>query len=327
MNPESPRLSDADARVLDALMEEGFDASCLHEMKGDDRARAEELVRLLGELDRLPTSAPDPQRIPSLMARIDTEERAQRERLRLRPVVRQPRRLRVPDIITIAAVMLLAIGVGWPLASTIRSATLREGCERNLAQVHGGLDRYASDHAGRYPLTAGFAAFLQQSPSSDAREERASEPVVTNAPTARVDWRRHRHGENLELLSDGAYVGAHSLTCPACAKANGALALRVPAAGQRFSRTGVTGMLVADANPAIDLLCEGEPWRVGAALSSLNHRSRGQNILFDDGSVRWLISPVLPNGDSIWVPRDGTDASALENGGLPLDATDVFLAQ
>lgn len=317
MNPEQPSLSDADARVLDALMEDGFDASRVNDFSGADRARAESLSKLLQGLDRLPGSVPDPSLIPTLLARVDEAEHAQRERMRVRSARPITRRLRIPDMITIAAVLLVAIGVGWPLISTMRSASLREQCERNLASVSAGLDHYATNHDGRLPLTAGFAAFLAPSAAPDA----------SDAPSAPIDWRRHRHSDNLELLRADEYVGARCLTCPGCAKERGALALRVPAAGQRFTRSAMTGMLVADANPAIDLLCEGQPWRSGATVSSLNHRSRGQNILFDDGSVRWLLSPILPNGDSIWIPRDQTDSSALENGALPSDPKDIFLAQ
>lgn len=315
MSSAPTRLSDADARMLDALMEVGFDLSRLEPASPADRARAEALVAMLGHLDRLP--APEPvsseSRVSSVMAHIDAAEGARRERMRLGAPTRTVRRLRLPDIVSIAAVLLLAVGVGWPLASSMRNASLREACGRNLGTLSAGLDRYAGDHAGRLPMTASFAAIFQ--------------PESKSAAPERLDWRTYRHGESLELLRAHDYVGSRCLTCPGCEKDKGALAFRVPASGQRFNKGLVTGMLVADANPAIDFLRSGEEWRPGTTISSLNHSSQGQNVLFDDGSVRWLLSPIMLNGDSIWVPRDGLDATALERGELPTDPADHFLAQ
>ena len=34
----------------------------------------------------------------------------------------------------------------------------------------------------------------------------------------------------------------------------------------------------------------------------MSHEGSGQNVLFSDGSAQWLRSPVLPNGDNIWLP-------------------------
>lgn len=105
------------------------------------------------------------------------------------------------------------------------------------------------------------------------------------------------------------------------------MALRVPAAGQRFHMATLRGMVVADANPVLELLREGKPWRAGVTAASFNHRGSGQNVVFDDGSVRWLISPILSNGDCIWTPGSGRGDADLAPGSLPLNESDIFLAQ
>lgn len=321
MNPP-PRLSDADARVLDVLLSEGLDPEAAKSLQGEEQARAQQILRLLGRLEALPAPAPSESTVPSLMARIDALEAERRERMRVLTMPAQRRSFRLPDALTIAAILLVAVGVGWPLANSIRSATLREQCERNMGSIHAGLTRFAQDHDGRLPLTAGLGAFLTAG-SGAGTDMRAAE----SAAPATVDWRRYRHGENLEVLRDRSYVTTRCLTCPGCEKDRGALALRVPAAGQRFTLATMRGMLVADANPAMDALRSGSDWHAERTNCSENHRSKGQNVLFDDGSVRWLLSPRLPNGDSIWVPCERIDPKALERGLLPTDSDDLFLTQ
>jgi len=323
MHNESPQLNEADARVIDALLEEGLDPAgaeqSLAKMSGADRARAEAALRLLTKLETLPAPAPSSELVPSLMARIDEVERDRRERMRVTSPLRRIRGIRIPDLVTIAAVLLLAVGVGWPLAQSVRSTTMREQCGRNMGSLYAGLSRYADDHDGQLPLAAGLGSFLHAI---------GDEASVKDASATKVDWRTYRHGEHLETLRELDYVGSRCLTCPGCENDRGAMALRVPAVGQRFVLGAMRGMLVADANPALELLRDGKACAPGTTTSSLNHDRRGQNVLFDDGSVRWLLSPVLVNGDSIWAPCDDRGpASSLERGLLPADPADVFLAQ
>lgn len=323
MHNDPTQLNDADARAIDALFEEGLDPAeaeqRLATMSGPDRARAEAALRLLSKLETLPAPAPSPDLVPSLMARIDEVERHRRERMRVPSPLRRIRGIRIPDLVTIAAVLLLAVGVGWPLAQSVRNTSMREQCERNMGSLYAGLSRYASDHAGQLPLAAGLGSFLHSIGEGDAAKDGSA---------TKVDWRTYRHGEHLETLRELDYVGSRCLTCPGCAKDRGAMALRVPAVGQRFILGAMPGMLVADANPALELLRDGKACAPGTRTSSRNHGLQGQNVLFDDGSVRWLLSPVLPNGDSIWAPCDERGpAASLEQGLLPVDPAEVFLAQ
>jgi len=319
MQQDPPPDHNDGARTIDALFEEGFDPANLDLLTGVDRTKAEEVLRLLSRLDALPAGQASSDLVPMLMQRIDEVEKESQRRMRIDAPVRRRRWLRVPDLATIAAIVVLGVGVGWPLVQSARSASMREQCERNMASVHSGLARYAADNGGRLPLTAGFASMLDTAGEA---------PRPTSDATAqRVDWRTYRHGDNLETLCDRSYIGHRCLTCPGCANDRGAMALRVPAVGQRFSLATMKGMLVADANPAIERLRAGEPPAPAFLDSSLNHRGRGQNVLFDDGSVRWLLSPVRANGDSIWSPGTPGDATALDRGQLPRNDDDVFLAQ
>ena len=314
----TPNLSEADARVLDALAEEGFDPSRIEELPAADRARAEAIVRMLGRLDRMPTEVPSDSLVPQLMDRVKQLEAERRERMRIEPAAPIRRRIRIPDVVTIAASLLLALGVGWPVLSAVRGASFREQCERNLASIGTGLAAYSHDHRDSIPLAAGLGSFL----SGDAPTAKSPAAGASNWP----DWRTYRHSAALGRLAEASYVGSRCLTCPGCEKDRAALALRVPAAGQRFTLASLKGMLVSDANPAIETLLDGGDWRSASRDCSSNHAARGQNVLFDDGSVRWLVSPLLPGGDCIWTPS-GRNGETLSPGSLPLDPDDCFLAQ
>ncbi len=315
----APRLSDDDARLLDALAEEGLDPSRLTELPAVDRARAQAILRALAALDHLPAPEPDTALVSRVMERVDELEAERRERMRLAPASIR-RRWRVPDVVTIAAVLLLALGVGWPLVQSVRGASWRDQCGRNLAMISSGLAKFSNDHGGELPLAAGFGAFLGGSPAAGGA------PPSATTPARGPDWRTYRHGAGLDRLAASEYVGARCLTCPGCAKDRGALALRVPATGQRFTLAAIRGMLVSDANPAIERLCDGGEWRPAAGQCSPNHASLGQNILLDDGTVRWFVSPILPNGDCIWTPRTA-GGDSLSPGAMPTDPNDQFLAQ
>ena len=68
--------------------------------------------------------------------------------------------------------------------------------------------------------------------------------------------------------------------------------------------------------------------------SSPNHKGYGQDALFVDGHVDWLKTPLLANGDNIWLPRQleeivrrvraGQTSGTLRGTELP-DENDVFL--
>jgi len=76
----------------------------------------------------------------------------------------------------------------------------------------------------------------------------------------------------------------------------------------------------------------GEQFDSGA--NAPNHRGEGQHMLRNDGSVKWASTPVLPNGDNIWLPRaieiriqqmSGKSMPPLYGTELPADADDTVL--
>jgi hypothetical protein len=101
-------------------------------------------------------------------------------------------------------------------------------------------------------------------------------------------------------------------------------------------------VVLADRSPVVPRALRGE-W-VNPLGNSDNHQGHGQNVLWSDGSVAYLRTPVLASGDNIWLPRQLEQALAevarlqaqgqrpdhtpfhLEGRLTPAGATDVFLS-
>jgi hypothetical protein len=299
-HPEEPRLRPEDAEAIDRLMACGFDERHLT----DDRDRR--VLAVLRALDSYPLESSDPSLIDATLARIDAAEREQAERMR---VDRAPRRgPRWADIGGIAAVALLALGVTWPALAHMRQQAMRTRCAGNLREMSAGLVAYANDHRDALPMSASLAA------------RGAPRPLM-------LEWSTYDHGANLLALPRAGYCASHHVHCPACASAMSSrgFAMQVPWADRPFRLTIVgRGPLVADANPAIELRRAGRA--VGARMTSWNHDQSGQNVLFGDGSVGWMVIPVI-QGDNIFLPRGVDRADHMPNlVELPLQR-DAFLAQ
>jgi hypothetical protein len=91
--------------------------------------------------------------------------------------------------------------------------------------------------------------------------------------------------------------------------------------------------ILSDASPVVRRAILG--FRILPFENSPNHGARGQNVLFTDGSVQWLSTPVLDNKDNIWLPRRveqiiaklarPTQADPLQGNETPECAEDVLL--
>jgi hypothetical protein len=135
----------------------------------------------------------------------------------------------------------------------------------------------------------------------------------------------------LLVLERNGYARHDACRCPACNSGIvcGSLAFRVPSANRPFvlQAMGRTP-IVADANPAIQYRRAGRTNDLSttASLSSLNHQQRGQNVLFADVSILWLVSPEV-NGDNIYLPDGAKDAQTIPLVPHATFGDDIFLAQ
>ncbi len=302
---ELPQIHELDAQALDLLVEAGFDPSAIDTMPEHLRDRARRLLSTLGKLDAYPTPPASETLVHATLARIDQEERRQRDRLRLEPAAR--RRWNIPNVVAVAAVLLVGVGILYPVANEVRSTNSQAMCASGLRSLGSGIAGYSADHGGAMPLTASLVPGAGAVPAADAG-------VLDNA----------RH---LEMLASKGYCDA------GCTKCNGArtLSYRVPLHPAQVQLAALPRSPIAgDANP-VQPLAQRSGSVINADLRSTNHGQRGQNLLYSDGSTGWTISPVIrigPSGreDNIWVIRGNDGRHSLDLRNRSEDMWDILLA-
>ena len=296
-DPTQPlELSADDARLLDELVECGFDPAALGQLTGQDRARAAKLTSLLSLLNDYPVEDADDTLVHATLARIQRHEdqRADRLRMETSTAARGFRMPRMPDFVSVAAILLIATGIGWPVLSQVKNRSLDTQCSNNMRALAAAFTSYASEHEGAMPMAvAGFPG---------------------------ASWDRVPNMLNLEPLTDGGYCELNHLNCPGDHLKRFSYSYQHQSPGTRATwGIGPRSAALSDRNPIIDALRRGRT--VSPLSMSNNHASRGQNVLFQDGSVEWLTLPTI-GSDNIWLPQ-GYDH--LEEGAAPAGLADSFL--
>ena len=298
MRDESTRLpihSPDDQRLFDLLAERQFDPSLL-DLSEEDQARADAILRLLGLLDDYPVDDPDPALVDATLARIGQHERDRESRLTMETQHgREWRRIRLPDFITVAAVILIGASIGLPILHQMRQRSIDVRCANNMRLLAYAFGNYAADYGGEVPIA------------------RAGMPSAWN--------RNWRHVLNLAPLVEGDYCQRDHLDCPGHEGQVGesySYQWHSSEFRPRWGRERAT-LILGDRNPLIDAMDRGI--LVSPAILSSNHGGRGQNVLVSDGSGMWLETAVIGR-DNIWLPKG---VQRLQNGVQITDAEDVFL--
>jgi hypothetical protein len=291
-----PELSPDDQRLLDALMAVDMDVTSL-DLTDDERRRADTLLGLFELLEDYPVDDAEESLVDATLAGIDRYERKRTERMLLPEAEGGRRRIRVPDFLTVAAVLLIGVSVVVPVLHQFRQRSIDLGCENNMRLVGYAMSHYALDHNNHLPVAQ--AGLLST-------------------------WTRSTHNVvNLSPLA-GTYCEHQHLNCPGCESAGGdSYAYQWVGAGAlpRWE-TSPQSLVLADRNPVIDAVRKGR--KVVPTAASLNHGGRGQNLLRNDGNTMWLRGPaVVGRGDNIWLPAG---FATLFDGVQPMRADDVFLA-
>ncbi len=287
-------LSGAAARVVDGFAD------------GRNSLEALRVLELLEE----PESAVDSQterqaRIDRVMAAISKQSSASSDRFRLAPPsreeIRHRRRIQFSDFVALAAVLLVGTAVLFPSLFSANSMALETQCAFNMQQAGIGFELFGKDHDGRLP---------------------AVESGDDSPRTATIQWWKvgdpsSSHSANLFVLIREDYVPMEALACPGNDRAvvehdqdhaqDWARPEQVSYSYQlfngrapRYSDPGVK-LLLTDRSPVITPAMRGEV--VDATQNSQNHRRRGQNLLLPDLSVFFVNSPVMADGDNMWLPR------------------------
>ncbi|HHN77153.1 MAG TPA: hypothetical protein ENK11_00560 [Phycisphaerales bacterium] len=237
-----------------------------------------------------------------------------------------PRGFRFADLLAAAAVLLIAAGLMLPVKNSMTESSRRAVCMSNLQAAGLGLGLYAMSNDEALPMaTAGFGGSW-----------------------SRVGDPRHSQSANLYTLVRTKHVAPWMLTCPGNPAAPSepldeqamdwrtldevSYSYRLMPAGQnRIDRLDGDSVVLADRSPILLAALRGQ--RISPETSSPNHRREGQHLLRLDDSVRWSPTPVLENGDNIWLPRaierfvhDARLKRGLIDGyELPEDTEDTFL--
>lgn len=340
--PDDERtLSAEDQAALDALVEHEWDATRIADPELRQRAMefaTRSLAPLAALREReasLRAMQPDEDLVDATLVRIGVEEEQRRERYSIAAgagLRSRSRGIRIPDFITVAALILLSIAVLFPMAANARHGAELASCAASLGDLFQGFGCYADDHNGYTPTAEGFGGLFERlnkdglNPSTDRIEESAS--------------------GCLHALESGGYCTG---TCTQCCGVR-PISVRIPMHRRHLILAFQKDTpLAGDANPFICQLraCErmatmpcgagggtccpppAEPTRND--LNSPNHGGRGQNILGGDGSIRWIVTPVLMGqgpspSDNIWLPRCMDGIERFQFSELREDPFEIVLA-
>jgi len=284
-------LSDADKSAIDALAESGWS---LDAVPANLRDRAAVADRLLAE------AASSHQTIDSddrddLIAR--TLDRVWRVRnAEIAQGLSGARRFSLRDLAAMAAILFIGASIVWPAVSNLRFQARRASDAMGLQNASLGFSLYSQDHHGEWP--------------------HRRDPAANRGPWWEVGNPARSHSANLFTLVTGEYATLEDLASAGNPMAPVNLDLTQHSDWRTANEVSYSYQLLTprhprydnarrlvvltDRSPVIQRARRGEV--VNPYANSMNHNGRGQHILFTDGSLEWTTSPLLPDGDNIWLP-------------------------
>jgi hypothetical protein len=289
-----PELCEEDCSALDAWVMEGYDASRAPASLRERARRHQALAALV----TAPTTfdAPD-DLIERTLDRIHAEVASETSRLNLETArASSGLRVRLADLVSVAALILVGVGVLMPVMTAVREQGRRALCTSNLSGTAMAMGAYAGSNRDSLPLTT--------------------------ASLGGGKWwevgKPHSNSANLFTLARTGYTPLANLACPGNPTAATG---PIDAAAQdwrsldeisysyqiMFGRerplwsVGKRAVVLADRSPVVPRSVRGEQFN--PMDNAPNHRSRGQHLLFNDGTVEWASSPMLKSGDNIWLSR------------------------
>lgn len=328
-NPESYpwhtiRLSDEDARRLDALLGESSDSP------PDDEARTERLRELLRLLEQSPAGDPDPQLTQRTLERIREAENQQRltEQVQMLSRSGPGPGLSLRQVGTVAAVLLIGVSLLLPALDHSRQIARQIACQANLHESSAAMNQYAAAHAGKMPRGKVEPGSVWWNVGQNNSENQPS----------------HSNSAHLFLLIKRGYAAPHELTCPSNPHAhpervdeNAHDWPSAQAVSYSYQNQYTAKPIKLDRHPGLAVLADKNPLfvvRTGRvthdaqrpmASPSRLHRNQGQNVLTADGVVRWTVRPTIRQQrgeDNFWVVQGITHYQGTET---PQQPDDSFL--
>lgn len=290
-------VNDEDA--FESLVAAGYRAELVPAALRKRATRVSHLLDLLGTENGRPEADASGGLISRTLSRVQSAADDQRSRMRLEVAPVGGRRIRMADLMTVAALLLIATAAVGPMVGAMREQSRRMACQSNLQAAGIGFGSYAAEYKDKMPM---------------ATASLAGNPWWT------VGQPEHSNSANLFTLARTGYSKVGQLACPGNPDARrtdlGPDARDWRSLGEVsysyqnlfgrpramfHDRAGARTLLIVDGSPVVRRAVRGE--FINPLANSMNHAGKGQNALFSDGSVQWITSPVLGNGDNIWLPR------------------------
>ena len=296
------QLTEADARAVDAMAEAGQDAA---RVSAELAARAKR-IDAISALVRTPgssaTSSTSSSLVDSIMAKVERLDSDRSGRMKLRPergVGVVPMLARWRDVLSTAAVLMVATSVFWTLAGAASHYSRRASCLSGLGSVASAMTGYANDNRDGLPMAS---ASMGGGTWWDVQRDK---------PTS--------NSSNLFTLARKGYTALSTLACAgnpdACRSAQCekdavdwanlsevSYSYQIMFGQHRPAWNSASrNVVLADRSPVIRRAILGETIRPDE--NSMSHDGIGQNVLFSDGAAQWLRSPILSSGDNIWLPK------------------------
>jgi len=341
-------LSDADARAIDALLaQRAADATAKGSGQGSDPylsltdhadidpqrlAKAKQLLGLLDTLEDDPDSQAPGDLTERTLERIQQARQSERFAQQVQMLSGPRSSFGLSEVLSVAAVLLIAVSLAMPMLSRSRSDAQRLACQTNLATAGMGFGRYAQDNQGALPQTLADPTGTWWDVGS---VQQGTAPVRSNSA-------------HLYVLVRGRYVQPQDLSCPSNAHAADPAQLTTEhrdwpnAASVSFSYQNQKGRVVfridraphtavlADRNPLF-ITTDGQKVRFNTRIRidapSHAHGNTGQNVLLATGGVNWTVKPMIAlplqaDADNIWTARGVRSYTGTEE---PADEQDSFL--
>jgi prepilin-type processing-associated H-X9-DG protein len=232
----------------------------------------------------------------------------------------------------IAAVIVLVSGVLIAPLNFARQKSWQQQCQMQLSRIFNGISQYSSDHDGALPAVA----------------------TATGEPWWKVGYQGKENYSNTRhiwLLIPAGYANPADFVCPG--KSHGKIlqfdlsqaknyndfparnyvtySLRIRC--NKAAKDALLGqkVLIADLNPLFEKLSDdySKPFKLEINkellnLNSINHNRRGQNVLFCDGSVKFIkMRNIDITKDDIFTLQDTNIYQGCE---VPSCEADAFLA-
>jgi len=236
------------------------------------------------------------------------------------------------EMVATAAVIVFVAGVLIAPLNFARQKSRQQACLMQLQRIGQGIKSYSDDHDGQLPAVA----------------------TTMGAPWWKVGYQGKENYSNTRhiwLLVKGGYVNPADFICPAASQSRAlqldpsqvqnyndfpsrkyvTYSFRIRCVKPGEESTGGRKVLIADMSPLFEKLPDdySEPFKLQLnkdllTLNSINHKRRGQNVLFCDGSTIFVkMRRVGALEDDIFTLQDTDIYEGIE---VPSRETDAFLA-